>query len=136
MPQFYFLSIALNALAGSILFFGDNAKFEIGAKFSSENATFRLVLGVLSAITGFFKLLTPMEGDVPIIGDLFPALTCFFCGLILIFEHYSNRSFMDSADSENPKQISKLLIGNKKIIGAAAVIAAVLHFIFPKVLLL
>jgi len=134
MLQFYFLTIFLNALTGYILFTGDAGNvLEFKSNFTLNDETFKLVLGILSVVTGLLKLLSPIEGDIPIIGDIVPAVTNFLSGFILIYEYYRTRSSMETSDTE---RIGKMLMGNKKIIGMAAIVAAILHFLFPKVLLL
>ena len=136
MLQFYFLSIVMNALAGYILITGDKdgqgLVFKSGLSLKDE--TFMLVVGIISAFTGLMKLLSVVEGDVPVIGDLFPALTGFLAGFILIFEHYRSRTSLENSD--NVEKVDRLLVANKKVIGTAALVAAVLHFLFPRVLLL
>jgi len=145
MLQFYFLSVLLNALAGYILFFGDSKGFapvdsgdvmDFRCGFSVKIDTFRLVVGILAAVTGIFKILSSTAGDLPIIGDIIPAAAGILSGLILFFEYYKNRSDSGDSDSGQDKKINGFLLANKKLIGAAAMIAAVLHFIFPTVLLL
>ena len=135
MLQFYFLSIVLNVLAGYLLLTGgEEGVLELKGNFSLRDETSRLVLGILSVLTGLFKLLSPIEGDLPVLGDLIPAAAGFITGFILIFEYYKNRSSIDN--SENTEKIDRVLIGNKKFIGVASLIVAALHFLFPKVLLL
>ncbi|MCL2382052.1 MAG: hypothetical protein FWC64_10785 [Treponema sp.] len=135
MLQFYFLSIVMNALAGYVLISGDrDAPMVFKSGFSIKDETFRLVVGVASALTGLMKILSSVEGDVPIIGDLFPALTGFLAGFILVFEYYRNRTSVEV--TERVEKVDRLLVANKKIIGVAALVAAVLHFLFPTVLLL
>jgi len=135
MLQFYFLSIALNVLAGYILISGDeNGVLEFKGSFSLKDETFKFVVGILSVVTGLLKILSPIEGDIPVVGDLIPAITGLVCGFILIFEYYRNRSSLDA--SEHTEKVDRILVSNKKIIGVAALIVAVLHFLFPKVLLL
>ena len=135
MIQFYFLSIVLNALAGYILITGnDEGVLEFKSEFSLKNETFRLVLGILSVIIGFLKILSPVEGDVHVIGDFVPAITGFLAGFILVFEYYRSRSTLEN--SKSTEKIDRILLSNKKIIGVAALIVAFLHFLFPKVLLL
>ena len=135
MLQFYFLSIVLNSLAGYILISGDeDGCLELKSGFSIKDETFRLVVGILSAITGLLKLLSATNGDLPVIGDLIPALMGFLTGFILIFEYYRSRSSLE--DLGQPEKIDRILVNNKKIIGIAALIAAALHFLFPTVLLL
>ena len=135
MLQFYFLSIALNALAGYILLTGDrNDALEFKSGFSLKDETFRLVVGILSVIVGLLKILSVVEGDVPVVGDLFPALSGFLCGFILIFEYYRSRTSLDI--SKHSEKVDRLLVSNKRIIGIIALITAVLHFLFPTVMLL
>ena len=135
MLQFYFLSIVMNALAGYILLTGDEGEplvFKNGL--SLNNETFKVVVGVISVLTGLMKILSVVQGDVPVIGDLFPALAGFLAGFILIFEYYRNRTSLDGL--EGVEKVDRLLIANKKVIGVAAIVAAILHFLFPTVLLL
>ena len=134
MLQFYFLSVLLNALAGYLLFFEDGGALDFKSAIPVSDETFKFVTGILSAFTGLFKLLSPIQGDVPLIGDIVPAITGVLCGFILIFEYYSRRNSVD--DMNQAKIINGVLAGNKKIIGIAALAAAVLHFLFPTALLL
>jgi len=135
MLQFYFLSVLLNALAGYILISGDDVGvLEFKSSFSLKDETLRLVTGILSVVTGLLKILSPVEGDVPVVGDLVPAITGFLAGFVLIFEYYRGRTSLEI--TANVDRIDRILVSNKKIIGVAAIIAAGLHFLFPKVLLL
>ena len=135
MLQFYFLAIALNALAGYILIAGDEfGVLEFKSSFSLKDETLRLVLGVLSMVTGLLKILSPIDGDIPVVGDLLPALSCLLSGFVLTFEYYRDRSSISASD--RTEKINNLLIRNKKIVGVISIITAVLHFLFPKVLLL
>ena len=137
MLQFYFLSIVMNALAGYILITGDKddqGPLVFKGTFSLKDETFMLVVGIASILTGLMKLLSAIDGDVPVIGDLFPAMTGFLAGFILIFEYYRSRTSLEN--SEGVEKVDRLLIANKKVIGMAALAAAVLHFLFPRVLLL
>jgi len=135
MLQFYFLSVLLNALAGYILFTGDEkGVLEFKGNLSLKDETVRFVIGILTALTGLLKLLSPVKGDVPVIGDLVPAIMGFLCGFALIFEYYRNRSSVEVTD--RTERIDRILVSNKKIIGIAGIVAAILHFIFADVMLL
>jgi len=135
MLQFYFLSIVLNSLAGYILVSKDeNGGLEFKSGFTLKDETFRFIVGIATAITGLLKILSAVEGDVRVIGDLVPAIAGLLAGFILVFEHYRNR--LSESEPEHSEKIDKFLIANKKIIGMIAITAAVLHFLFPKVLLL
>jgi len=135
MLQFYFLSVLLNALAGYILFTGDEkGVLEFKGNLSLKDETVKFVIGILTAVTGLLKLLSPVKGDVPVVGDLVPAIMGFLCGFSLIFEYYRNRSTVET--TERAERIDRILVSNKKIIGIAGIVAAILHFIFADVMLL
>ena len=135
MLQFYFLSVFMNVLAGYLLFFWDeNASSETRNDFSLQGDTVILVTGILSVFTGIVKIFSPIGGRLPIIGDFIPTVTGIICGLVLLFGFYRRRTSI--SDSEQTQKIDGMLAGNKKIIGGAAFVAAVLHFLFPGVPLL
>ena len=142
MIQFYFLSIVLNLLAGYILITGDENgvlefKSDLSNRFAFKDETVKLVVGIIAVVVGLLKVLSVIEGDVPVLGDFIPALAGLLAGFTLIFEHYKDQaSPAVFTDSERTEKIDSLLVNHKKIIGVIAMIAAVLHFLFPKVLLL
>jgi hypothetical protein len=135
MLQFYFLSILANALSGFILFTAsdDEPPSDTGFRLSPGNRTFRLVLGIISSLTGVLKILSSISGDIPVIGDLIPALAGLFAGFALIFKYYRQGS---SLSSERVEKIETLITVNQRWVGIAAMASAVLHFLFPTVLLL
>lgn len=136
MIQFYFLSIFCNALTGYILISsGEKQGNSIADDFRLpvHNETFRLILGVLTMVTGLLKILSATTGDVPVIGDLIPAAAGFLAGFILVYEFYRERSELPPEQTE---KLENLLIKNKRIAGFVALAAAALHFLFPTVLLL
>jgi hypothetical protein len=134
MIQFYFLSIFFNVLVGYILITGEEGNsFEIRPGFSLKDETVRLVIGILGMATGILKLLSSVEGDLPVLGDIIPAVVGFGAGFVLVFEYYRGHA---SLDDEKGESINQALIRNKKIIGIAAMAVAALHFLFPTVLLL
>jgi hypothetical protein len=136
MIQFYFLSILLNAAAGFVLFSnsgeGERSAIEEEIHFSLQNETFRLILGVLCAVTGLLKLLSPVQGEIPVIGDLVPAAAGLAAGFVLLFDYYHGRSFIEEGDGK----MKAVITVNRRWIGFAVMAAAVLHFVFPGVLLL
>ncbi|GHV78560.1 hypothetical protein AGMMS49944_03510 [Spirochaetia bacterium] len=137
MIQFYFLSIVLNALSGYVL--TREPKDEepdldtVGFHWSLQNETTRLILGVLTIVVGLLKILSSVQGDLPVIGDLIPALAGFLAGFALVFSYYRSRSTLES---EHTDKIEHLLMHNKKWVGFFALAAAGLHFLFPSVLFL
>ncbi|MDR3170243.1 MAG: hypothetical protein LBU17_01300 [Treponema sp.] len=124
MVQIYFMSILFNGVAAYILIRDPGAFY---------NDTNRLVIGVLTMVTGLLKLLSAVEGDVPVLGDMFPASAGLAAGFMLIFEYYRKKSTMDS---ETARKIEGFLNFNKKWIGFLVLGSAALHFLFPQALLL
>jgi hypothetical protein len=144
MVQFYFLSILFNALAGFYLVsesFGDKDKGESFSKHSGHPAipaflkseSLRLILGVLSMLIGLLKILSPTGGDIPVIGDLFPAAAGLVAGFVLVFDFYRNQSVLEE---DQTVSAGRFLSNHKKVVGFTAIAAAVLHFLLPPVLLL
>jgi hypothetical protein len=136
MIQFYFLSILFNALAGYALAknTGDDAvNLDTGFRFSLNNETCRFILGAATILTGLLKILSSVQGDVPVIGDIVPALAGFLAGFVLVFEYYRSHS---TIEPEHTEKIEQVLIHNKKWVGFFALTAAVLHFFLPSVLFL
>ncbi|MDR3173354.1 MAG: hypothetical protein LBU19_03810 [Treponema sp.] len=136
MIQIYFLSILLNAGGGFILFSNGGMKersaIEDEIHFSLRNETFRMVLGMLCALIGLLKLLSPVQGDIPVVGDLVPAAAGLTAGFVLLFDYYHGRSFFEDGDGK----MKTIITVNRRWIGFAIMAAAFLHFIFPGVLLL
>lgn len=98
-----------------------------------DKRTFRLIVGILCAFTGFMLLLTPFKGDVPVVGDLISVIAGLAGGASILLEYYI------SGTTEEPKvseKVIKIFIGGRKYIGVLCIFAALLHFIFPGVLLL
>jgi hypothetical protein len=136
MIQFYLLSILCNLLGGYALFVaGAGARedpFEPLRAFTRGEA-FRLTVGMLSGVTALFKLLTAIEGDVPVIGDMVPALSGMACGISLLLEYYCSKSQVSSKALERLKSV---FIKRRKAIGLLSIIAALAHFVFPRVVFL
>lgn len=95
--------------------------------------TLQLVVGILSALTGLMKLLSPIQYDVVVIGDLIPALAGLVAGAVLLLDWYQERS---DVEISLPESIQNIYTGGRRYLGIFCIIAAVLHFIFPRVLFL
>ena len=146
MVQLYFLSILCNGLAAYIFISRENWEnetVESGMKFSPQNELFRLILGILAAISGILKLLSPytqysenpVAGRIPILGDLIPAAGGLAAGFILIFSYY--RDHVQAIDSEGKlDRIGDAFLRWKKILGFALLLSVILHFLFPQALFL
>ena len=134
MIQFYFLSILCNALAGYALTRDtdelDDIKRQAPFTLSARNPTFRLLLGLLSSVTGVFKLLSAT--DLPFAGDLVPALTGIGSGVLLLYDYYANTTTLTTES-----KLGNFLTGKKtkKGFGVWSCGIAALHFLFPQMLL-
>jgi hypothetical protein len=106
-------------------------------RFSFDNDTFRLVLGILSAVTGILKLLSPCMDNIPILGDLLPALMGLLAGFILVFGYYREHSSIANQEEEGKlDRIGGVLLKYRKGFGVILLLTALLHFIFPQAFLL
>ncbi|MDR0585838.1 MAG: hypothetical protein LBG26_01210 [Treponema sp.] len=131
MLPFYLLTILFNAVSGYVLAFRqEETHEENGFSFSFDNEVFRLILGAASIFTGIFKILSPVGGNIPVIGDLVPALANLAGGFILVFEYYRNRT---TVRSEAVEKMGDIIEKNRKIAGFISLGAAVLHFVFYSV---
>lgn len=135
MIQLYALSVFANVLTGLLVaseagegtgFFGQLRKL-----FEENNLKFSL--GVASLVIAVFKLLGPIEGDVPVIGDLLPVLAGLATGSILLFDFFRASSTIKSTTVE---RLEGLIVDYRKTVGIAAAAAGALHFFVPTVPLL
>jgi len=133
MLPIYFLSIALNAVVGYILTFGKEEAEGEALSLNVDSETTRLLVGVLAAVTGLLKILSPVAGSVPVVGDLVPALTALGGGFILAFEYFRRRNTVHSLSAE---RIEGLIAKNRKLAGFVCLGAAAIHLIFYPVLFL
>lgn len=133
MVQFYFLAIFINLIGG---FYFANEVFE--KKFPAvksivsffDNSNSKLVFAIIAGITGLFKIISVYDDDIPVVGDLFIAITSF--GICLYF--------LGDTICKNEKTAEKLQIFYtiadkfKILIGITAIILSILHFFFPGVI--
>jgi hypothetical protein len=140
MLQFYFLSVALNVGSGFALYSVNLDKKRpnsIGTLVSlagiTADPTLRMLLGTLSILTGFFKLLSVAPGDVPVVGDIIPAIIGIALGLVLLLDTYHVKRGVDSRLSG---RLEKLILKYKPILGLLGIAVGLIHFLFPSVLLI
>lgn len=135
MFQVYVLLILTNLVGGTALASGflqeKLPQFADLAKLLSGQV-FRAVLGLATFVTGFFGLLTVLPGDLPLLGDLLPALSALLVGTGLVLEFYHARNPDTTPDQ---KHIDDIILKNKSIFGLVGMAAGLVHFIFPTVLL-
>lgn len=98
-----------------------------------NNSTFRLICGVLCVFVGIMKFLSVFRNDVPVIGDLIPALAGLSGGVSLLLEYYISHA---TTKNELPSWVNKVFIESRKYIGIFCLLAGLLHFVFPQVVLL
>ncbi len=136
MVQFYLLSILMNIVAGySLVSFETQPK---GTKFDGireflKDGTIRLVLGILCSTVGFFKLLTVMRGDIPVVGDLVPSLAGMAAGFTLLLEFYRGNS---NVTTDTLEKLDSIFVANKRIVGIVSIVSGFVHFLFANVLFL
>lgn len=137
MIQIYFLSIFSNVLAGLILSADHYSEkfpgFAAVRDFFSGKPGLRVTVGVISFITGFLKLLTVTKGDVPVVGDLLPALSGLILGIGILFDRYKEKTTIPSKAME---RADSLILRHKSIYGSVGIIIAFLHFLLPGIVLL
>ena len=138
MLQFYFLSVLLNCLAGLILVLNKSSQTESNKLIEKtpelfSNKTFRLVIGILCCFTALIKLLSSFPGAIPIIGDLIPSVAGVLGGVALLVDYYLAQS---PSETKLDPRLEIIFVNNKKYIGILCILSALLHFLFPKVILL
>lgn|SRR5574344_1294595 len=105
----------------------------IGSNSFFDDMTFRLVLGILTGLVGIMKLLSVVQNDIPVIGDLIPAVAGMCGSVCILLEYYK---FRTTLEPHVPPFIKSFFEGGRKYIGVFCIVAGLLHFIFPKVLFL
>lgn len=119
MLQFYFLSVFFNLLTGFVLI---NSQKHITDFPLQEEKTFKIVLGVLTAVTGLIKIFVVVNSKAVIVGDFVPAIAGMAGGITL---------FIQDLNQNYPEWFQKIFIANKYIVGIVCLSAAAVHFVFP-----
>ncbi len=137
MYQIYFLSILVNLLTGITLSFDRmDERLQLRSLFNPElfqHAGFRLTMAIITFVVGFLKLLSVSPGDVPVVGDLLPALAGMVMGFTLFLQYYKDRTTVESSSLTS---LDRIFGNNSAIIGTLGIIVAVLHFFLHTVLFL
>jgi len=140
MIQLYFLSVLCNGLCGYLLFSSDENQKSEKQPFPGNNPVFFLVLGIVSAVTGFLKLLSPSMERILIFGDLIPAAAGIIAGFLLIFGIYRNDKSLTQIESKGTESsmdiIATSLLRFRKPLGLGLLATALVHFLFPETLFL
>lgn len=99
----------------------------------SFSSVTRIIIILVMLFVALFKILSVTEGDVPVVGDLLPALTLAAMSAVYFLEYYEDRASVKTPAFE---KLEAVFIKNKSIIGIIAVAAGIAHFLFPRVLFL
>ena len=132
MLQLYFLSVFCDLAAGLTLIMGERNAQTVRVPLLVE--PYRFVLGIVTVIVGLLVLISPVDGDVPIAGDLVPALAAIASGLTLIYDYFHNEAPEGAEGAETTHIVALLLTVHRKTIGFLGIIAGTLHFLLPKVM--
>lgn len=134
MVQFYVLSVLVNLAAGMLVSAGMlESKFTWLEGLESATASSRFRIGVGAFVIGVLKILSVMNGDVPVVGDLLPAAAGLVLGGALVVERYGERTDVKSPALE---RFSGFMENYRNTIGIAGIAISVIHFLFPRVLFL
>lgn len=140
MFQLYLLTVLTTILAGSALASGFlSERFE---RFSEHtefmaNTVYRVILGSLTILIGIINLFKTYEGDIAVLGELFPSIAGIVTGLILLAEFINKRrEDDDTKTAEIADKVEKFSGPYLTVIGVATVVIGVLHAILPKLPLL
>lgn len=154
MVQFYMLSVILNLLLGSLLFFqkdkdegmeedvevdseGGIDNKAIGNSFKSllfilSNKNVKFALGIVSVFIGLLKLPFTMDGII-VAGDLLPALSGIAIGSIVLIDLFKAST---QVSSNLINKIDEKILIHKKYFGIAGMGIGILHFLLPGIPLL
>ena len=149
MIQFYLLSIVCNLIAGLYLFLSpENREKKDKASEKTEvrpqivlpgfmsifsNRMVKFWLGLSAIIIGIFKILSPVNSTIVFAGDLLPLLSCIIVGCVFIIDFFKASS---EVASDTIMKLDSIILQNKKYIGMFAILTAVLHFLFPDLLII
>jgi uncharacterized protein TP_0070 len=119
-------------MMGGILILSAKDKDEFNNKYPLLNdPTFLLVLLIFSGISAVFKLLSPIAGNTPVVGDIIPAFSGIL-GCIVFFDRWLKVS-------ENHLTLSPFftrILTFEQPIGFFCLFAGVAHLLFSQVLFL
>jgi hypothetical protein len=131
MLQFYFLSIFTNMLAGLTLtseYFAERIKGFLPFKDLFANRNVKTTIGIAAFVVGFLKLLIRSNPtDVPVVGDLLPALAGLAMGAGLI---------LGTVSAETVDNLEKTVMTYRVPLGIAGLVISALHFLVPGALFL
>ena len=145
MLQVYLLSVLANLIGGSVLagkFLGEKIPALSFLSGLSENRGAKITLGIITAVVGVlgFIFRAPTE-TVPIAGDLLPSLIALGVGGMLLLDTAKTTQVQDDTESEETEveiatDLQTKLMPYRVPMGIAGIVAGLVHFVMPSVLLL
>jgi hypothetical protein len=140
MLQFYLLSVVSTVLTGLVLS-GDylGARVPAFATFRAwlESRSAALGLGLATAVVGLVILFLPATASgarrVIFAGDLLPAITGMVVGAALLLEALLRKP---AAPGGRVERYAKAVLTYRIPLGLAGVAVALLHFLFPRAVIL
>ena len=161
MVQFYFLSVFFNTVGGLSLSLSTaslRSQAVKGLRDFLRDPSVSLVLGILCSVTGAFKLLVVIRGDIPVVGDFLPVVAGLAVGGTLLLERFRDPASPHRIEKKNLRKregqgegeglssgaetssetsrVEKFFLDHKATVGLAGIIAGLVHFLFPMVLFL
>jgi len=138
MLQLYFLSVAVNMLAGTIL-----ASDWLARKFSGiggltdglSSRRGKLAIGLSSLIVGFVTLFFPAAPPI-LVGDLAPSLAGLAMGVALLFEVLRLEALFPAERADGTERQARAPSGYRTTLGLLGLAAALVHFFLPERLIL
>ncbi len=136
MVQIYFFSVVFLVFCGLFLsyeYFGNLLKYYfIFNKDIFTNKRLAIIVGIFSIFLGFLLILT--TNNVPIIGDIIPAIFGIVGGCVLVFRSWEKYSY--KGKNKTITLLISFLNANSAIFGLLTVIVGLIHVFFPEVILL
>ncbi len=132
------LSLGYSGLVLGFSFFDE--KLRCGELFHEEGLSSPRSLIILSIVMGILsvlKLIFAFPGDIPVIGDILPALAGILASIMLMAEYFLKKAMEDGRELDGFfARIEVLFLGRKTLIGVILVIIALVHFIIPSVVVI
>jgi hypothetical protein len=140
MAQFYLLSVFANIVSGLTLagdYLGERVAFLSSFRNLRANRMAQIVLGAVTLLIGVIKLFVGSPGEnVPIAGDILPALAGIALGGVLLVEAFRQDVENQGEKLAKVKKISTAVLSYRVPLGIAGVAIAVVHFLLPGVVIL
>jgi hypothetical protein len=134
MLQFYFLSIAVNLIAGLTL-----SSDWLAQRFAGlsdvlsrlETRKRKMALGLFVLLVGFGTLFVPAAPPF-VLGDLFPSLAGMAMGIALLFEVLKQDALFPAERADRPVREDRAPVAYRTTLGILGISAALLHFFLPE----